>query len=143
VVNLNTATPSTNFDINFHDTSNKQFSRFFNNTVINSAGASELDALIDMIFTKSQVVSEYICRRLYRYFIYYDIDATIESNIIIPLARTFVANNWEIAPVLNQLFKSQHFMIWPIEVYIKSPFDLVIGSLRTFNLNYTAPTKPF
>jgi uncharacterized protein (DUF1800 family) len=28
VVNLNTATPSTNFDINFHDTSNKQFSSF-------------------------------------------------------------------------------------------------------------------
>ncbi len=138
VVNLNTATPSTNFDINFHDTSNKQFSSFFNNTVINSAGASELDALIDMIFTKSQIVSEYICRRLYRYFIYYDIDATIESNIIRPLAQTFVANNWEMAPVLNQLFKSQHFYdIANRGVYIKSPFDLVIGSLRTFNLNYT------
>ena len=137
VVNLNTATPSTNFDTNFHDTSNKQFSSFFNNTVISNAGASELDALIDMIFTKSQVVSEYICRRLYRYFIYYDIDATIESNIIRPLAQTFVANNWEIAPVLNQLFKSQHFYdIANRGVYIKSPFDLVIGSLRTFNLNY-------
>ena len=138
VVNLNTATPSTNFDTNFHDTSNKQFSSFFNNTVISNAGASELDALIDMIFTKSQVVSEYICRRLYRYFIYYDIDATIESNIIKPLAQTFVANNWEIAPVLNQLFKSQHFYDMANRgVYIKSPFDLVIGSLRTFNLNYT------
>jgi hypothetical protein len=32
------------------------FPLVFNNTVINSAGASELDALIDMIFTKSQVV---------------------------------------------------------------------------------------
>lgn len=138
VVNLNTATPSTNFDTNFHDTSNKQFSSFFNNSVISNAGASELDALIDMIFTKSQVVSEYICRRLYRYFIYYDIDATIESNIIRPLAQTFVANNWEIAPVLNQLFKSQHFYDMANRgVYIKSPFDLVIGSLRTFNLNYT------
>ena len=138
VVNLNTATPSTNFDTNFHDTSNKQFSSFFNNIVISNAGASELDALIDMIFTKSQVVSEYICRRLYRYFIYYDIDATIESNIIKPLAQTFVANNWEIAPVLNQLFKSQHFYDMANRgVYIKSPFDLVIGSLRTFNLNYT------
>lgn len=138
VINLNTATPSTNFDTNFHDTSNKQFSSFFNNTVISNAGASELDALIDMIFTKSRVVSEYICRRLYRYFIYYDIDATIESNIIIPLAQTFVANNWEIEPVLNQLFKSQHFYDMANRgVYIKSPFDLVIGSLRTFNLNYT------
>ncbi|WP_304196666.1 DUF1800 family protein [Flavobacterium alvei] len=138
VVNLNTATPSTNFDNTYHETSNKQFSSFFNNTIINNAGASELDAFINMIFTKSQVVSEYICRRLYRYFVYYDIDATIESTIITPLAQTFVANNWEIAPVLDQLFKSQHFYDMANRgVYIKSPFDLVIGSLRTFNLNYT------
>lgn len=138
VVNLNIATPVTNFDINYHDTSNKQFSSFFNNTIISNTGASELDALIDMIFSKSEVVSEYICRRLYRYFVYYDIDATIEPNIIKPLAQTFVANNWEIEPVLNQLFKSQHFYDMANRgVYIKSPFDLVIGSLRTFNLNYT------
>lgn len=138
VVNLNTVNPITNFDASLHDTSNKQFSSFFNNTIINNAGASELDAFITMIFSKSQVVSEYICRRLYRYFVYYDIDATIESTIITPLAQTFVANNWEIAPVLNQLFKSQHFFDMANRgVYIKSPFDLVIGSLRTFNLNYT------
>ena len=137
VVNLNTVNPITNFDSSLHDTSNKQFSSFFNNTIINNAGASELDAFITMIFSKSQVVSEYICRRLYRYFVYYDIDATIESTIITPLAQTFVANNWEIAPVLNQLFKSQHFFDMANRgVYIKSPFDLVIGSLRTFNLNY-------
>jgi uncharacterized protein (DUF1800 family) len=92
----------------------------FNNTV-NSAGASELDALIDMIFTKSQVVSEYICRRLYRYFIYYDIDSTIESNIIIPLARTFVANNWEIEPVLKPTFQKPTFYDMANRgVYIKS-----------------------
>ena len=138
VVNLNTISPVTNFDNSFHETSNKQFSSFFNNTIINNAGASELDAFITMIFSKSQVVSEYICRRLYRYFVYYDIDATIETNIITPLAQTFVANNWEIAPVLDQLFKSQHFYDMANRgVYIKSPFDLVVGSLRTFNLNYT------
>jgi uncharacterized protein (DUF1800 family) len=137
VVNLNTVNPITNFDLSLHDTSNKQFSSFFNNTIINNAGALELDAFITMIFSKSQVVSEYICRRLYRYFVYYDIDATIESTIITPLAQTFAANNWEIAPVLNQLFKSQHFFDMANRgVYIKSPFDLVIGSLRTFNLNY-------
>jgi hypothetical protein len=137
VVNLNTVNPITNFDSSLHDTSNKQFSSFFNNTIINNAGASELDAFITMIFSKSQVVSEYICRRLYRYFVYYDIDPTIESTIITPLAQTFVTNNWEIAPVLNQLFKSQHFFDMANRgVYIKSPFDLVIGSLRTFNLNY-------
>ena len=43
-----------------------------------------------MIFTKSQVVSEYICRRLYRYFVYYDIDATIVFNT--PNYKVWVGN---------------------------------------------------
>jgi uncharacterized protein (DUF1800 family) len=137
VQNVNTVNPTTTFVPSLHDTSNKQFSSFFSGTVINNAGASELDAFINMIFSKSKVVSEYICRRLYRFFVYYDIDATTEANVITPLALTMVANNWNIQPVLNQLFKSQHFFDMANRgVYIKSPYDLVIGTLRTFNLNY-------
>jgi uncharacterized protein (DUF1800 family) len=137
VQNLNSANPVTNFVANKHNTSTKTFSAFFNNTVITNTGASELDTFINMIFSKSQVVSEYICRRIYRYFVYYDIDATIEANIITPLAQTFVANNWNIYPVLEQLFKSEHFYDMANRgVYIKTPFDLVVGTMRTFNLNH-------
>ena len=144
VQNLNTATPSTMFMPAFHKTGAKQFSAFFNNTVIqnptpsNTAnGAAELDAFIDMLFTKTQVISEYICRRLYRYFIYYDIDANIEANVITPLAQTFVASNWNILPVLNKLFKSEHFFDMANKgVIIKSPFDVIIGTLKHFNLSY-------
>ncbi|NJO25276.1 MAG: DUF1800 domain-containing protein [Bacteroidia bacterium] len=139
VQNLNTANIATNFVPGQHSTSNKQFSSFFNNTVINyqsgAAGANELDLLMDMIFSKSDVVSKYICRRLYRYFIYYDIDANIETNVITPLAQTFVNSNWDILPVLKQLFKSEHFFdIANRGVFIKTPFDLVAGSLRIFNI---------
>lgn len=137
VQNVNTANPTTGYVANLHETSNKQFSSFFNNTVINNAGAAELDAFINMIFSKSKIVSEYICRRLYRFFVYYDIDATTETNIITPLALSLVNNNWNIQPILNQLFKSQHFFDMANRgVCIKSPYDLVIGTLRTFNLNY-------
>ena len=137
VQNLNTHPTTTSFVASQHDTSNKTFSAFFNNTTITNNGSAELDAFIDLIFSKSQVVSEYICRRLYRYFVYYDIDANIEANVIVPLAQHFVANNWEIAPVLDKLFKSQHFYdMANYGVYIKSPFDLILGSMRTFNLNY-------
>jgi uncharacterized protein (DUF1800 family) len=139
VQNLNTANVSTNFVPAQHSNANKQFSAFFNNTVINyqagANGANELDQLIDMIFSKSDVVSKYICRRLYRYFVYYDIDANIETNVITPLAQTFVSNNWDILPVLRQLLKSQHFYDMANRgVYIKTPFDLVVGSLKTFNI---------
>lgn len=137
VQNLNAHPTTTSFVATQHNNSTKQFSAFFNNTTITSNGSAELDAFIDMIFSKSQVVSEYICRRLYRYFVYYDIDANIEANVIVPLAQHFVANNWEIAPVLDKLFKSQHFYdMANYGVFIKSPFDLVIGSLRTFNIKY-------
>ncbi len=136
VQNLNTANPSTDYVDTKHDTSNKQFSAFFNNTVIQSNGALELDAFIDMIFAKQEVVSQYICRRLYRFFVYYDIDQYIEDNVIVPLAQFFVASNWEILPVLERLFKSQHFYDMANKgVYIKSPLDLFIGFLRTFNID--------
>jgi uncharacterized protein (DUF1800 family) len=138
VKNLNTLAPTTTYDDTVHDKTTKTFSPFFNNTIINGTGANELDAFVDMIFSKSIVVSEYICRRLYRFFVYYDIDANIEANVITPLAQVFVANNWNILPVLDKLFKSQHFYdIANRGAYIKSPFDLVIGSLRTFNVNST------
>lgn len=137
VQGLNTFNVTTAFDLTKHKTGTKQFSSFFSNTVIASAGAAELDALIDMIFAKTQVVSEYICRRLYRYFVYYDIDANIETNVITPLAQIFVANNWNILPVLQTLFKSEHFFdVANRGVFIKPPFDMVMGSLRHFNLNY-------
>ena len=78
VQNLNTHPTTTSFVASQHDTSNKTFSAFFNNTTITNNGSAELDAFIDLIFSKSQVVSEYICRRLYRYFVYYDIDAILK-----------------------------------------------------------------
>lgn len=142
VQNLNTATYTTNFIPGQHSTVNKQFSNFFGNTVINyqsgANGANELDQLINMIFSKTKVVSEYICRRLYRYFVYYDIDANIEANVIVPLAQTFVSSNWDIVPVLKQLFKSEHFFdLANRGVFIKTPFDLVTGTLRSFNVNTT------
>lgn len=140
VQGMNTATVVTNFVPGSHNTTNKQFSSFFNNRVINNqpgaAGANELDALIDMIFSKETVLAKYICRRLYRYFVYYDIDANVEANVIAPLAQTFVSSSWNILPVLKQLFNSEHFFDAANRgVYIKSPFDLVAGTLNTFNVN--------
>lgn len=137
VLNSTSYPTTTSFVLSNHDTSNKTFSEFFNNTIINSKGDLELNAFIDMIFSKSQVVSEYICRRLYRYFVYYDIDSNIETNVIKPLAELFVASNWDMVPVLTKLFKSEHFYDMANRgVCIKSPFDLVLGTLRTFNINY-------
>lgn len=122
-------TADTFFEPSRHDTGNKTFSSFYNNTVITGGndGEAELDQLLDMICAKEEV-SKYICRKLYRFFVYYVIDENIESTIIEPLAATFRANNYDILPVLRQLFKSEHFFdVYARGAMIKNPIDYYVS----------------
>jgi uncharacterized protein (DUF1800 family) len=143
----NPTTIAPTFDSTKHDTSNKQFSSFYNNTVIAgqsgaTAGTKELNDLVNMIFTQEEV-SKYICRKIYRYFIYYIIDETVELNIIQPLAKIFRDNNYQIAPVLSTLFKSEHFYdALNRGCIIKQPMDYLIGMSRQFNLQFPDGTNP-
>ncbi|HCP93556.1 MAG TPA: hypothetical protein DIU05_05930 [Bacteroidetes bacterium] len=127
------------FDTTKHDTNNKQFSSFYNNTVINgrtgtNAGMDELNDMLNMIFAH-QETSKYICRKLYRYFIYYVIDESVETNVIEPLAKAFRDSNYDIKVVVSKLLKSEHFFD-PLNMgcMIKQPIDQVIGSSRMMEL---------
>jgi uncharacterized protein (DUF1800 family) len=128
-----------------HDITNKQFSAFYNNTVITgktgaTAGDLEVDALMTMIFS-AQEVSKYICRRLYRWFVYYDIDASVEANVIEPLAAIFRNNNYELKPVLSALLKSENFFdVLNQGCLIKSPVDMVVGACRELNVQFQPAT---
>ena len=128
------------FQANRHDTGNKQFSTFYNNTVVTGktgalGGEQELDAMLDMIFAKAVEVSEFMVRKLYRWFCYYSIDPATETNVIQPLAKIFRDSNWEIKPVLSTLFKSEHFFDSLNQgCLIKSPLDLTIGLCREFGM---------
>jgi uncharacterized protein (DUF1800 family) len=135
-----------------HDVTSKQFSSAFNNAVIQTGSVTgtnaavtavytELDDVVNMVFN-SPHTAKHICRRIYREFVYYDITAEIETDIIEPLATTLVSNNYNITSVLEVLFQSEHFydLDTPITednnigAIIKSPMDLVIGTMRLFNL---------
>lgn len=135
--NSTTFTPY--FTASRHNTTNKVFSSFYNNTTIvgrsdATAGDVELNELLNMIFN-TQEVAKHVCRRLYRWFVYYEIDANTENNIIVPLANIFRTNNYEIKPVLNTLFKSEHFFdVLNQSCLIKSPLDLMVGLCREFNV---------
>ena len=136
---------SSYFTSSIHDSTNKQFSAFYNNTIIQgktgtTAGDLEIDALMTMIFS-TQEVAKYICRRLYRWFVYYDIDASVEANIIVPLANIFRLNNYELKPVLSALLKSEHFFdTLSRGSQIKSPVDLTVGMCREFNVLFQPDT---
>lgn len=118
-----------------HDKGTKTFSSFYKNKTItgNTNGTAEVDAFVDMLFDADET-AKFICRKIYRWFVYYTIDETTEANVIAPLAAIFKNNNFEIKPVLLTLFKSEHFFD-PLNqsCYIKTPFDFVAGALRELN----------
>ena len=137
----NSTSISSSFNPKRHDTTDKQFSAFYNNTIIKGqtgtgAGDTEVNAMIDMILSTTES-PKYICRCLYRWFVYYDIDDTVETNIITPLAALFTSNNFEIKPVLSALLQSQHFFDTLIPgSMIKSPVDFVAGLCREFSITF-------
>lgn len=129
-------------DTGAHDTGSKTFSAFYNNTTINGSTDPdmELDALIDMIFNTTEA-ARFICRKLYKWFVYYEIDDATETDVIIPMAQVLQSNNYDIRPALSILFKSEHFYdVLNQACYIKNPFDIIVGTLREFNVNFPAYT---
>ncbi len=136
------AAQTATFNPSRHDVSNKQFSAFYNNTIIagktGNNGALELDELLDMLFRQDEAAL-FICRKLYRFFVYYEIDAQTEANVIVPLASLFRNGNYEIKPVLKALFSSTHFYDSVNRgCLIKSPLDLTVGLCREFEINFPA-----
>ena len=126
------------FDASAHDTGTKQFSAFYSNTVIagGTDGYSELDALMNMIYATDESC-RFICRKLYKWFVYYDIDDQVEANIIGPLAVLLRNSNFEIQPVLLALLKSEHFFDPGNQAcYIKAPFDFLAGTLRELQVSF-------
>jgi uncharacterized protein (DUF1800 family) len=134
------------FNSSYHNQTNKVFSATLappagatinNQTGVN--GANEFDLFFDMLFTKQETtIAKYVCRRLYRFFVYYDIDANVEANVIGPLATVLTSNNWDMGITVSTLFKSEHFFDAVNKgVMIKSPVDFMAGTLRTLNINTT------
>jgi uncharacterized protein (DUF1800 family) len=125
-------------DASAHDTGAKTFSAFYNNTTINGSTDpnQELDALMDMLFNTTEA-ARFICRKLYKWFVYYDIDDSTEAEVIIPMADVLRNNNFQVKAALDVLFKSEHFFdILQQACYIKNPFDMIVGTLREFNVPF-------
>ena len=141
-INAADSSYATVFTASRHDTANKQFSAFYGNKVIagqaGANGANETDALIDMILQTNEC-AKYLVRRLYIWFVYSNITADIEANVITPLADIFRSSGYSIPVVLKALFKSEHFFdTLNYGGIIKSPVDMYVGMVREFNITLAA-----
>jgi len=128
-------TPVT-FRADRHDTGPK--------TIFGQTGNWGYDDVINILFQqRPNEIASFICLKLYEFFVHPDSndDAGNAQAIISGMAATFIANDFEIAPVLRQLFKSEHFFDdEAIGVIIKSPFDFYFNTLKETNFAYTDTT---
>ena len=124
------------FDPTKHDAGSK--------TILGQTGNWGYADVIDILFqNRADQIADFICRKLYEFFVHPDSKdaAGNAQNIIDEMATTFVAGNFEIAPVLAQLFKSQHFFDdEAIGVIIKSPYDIYFNFISETNFSYTDTT---
>ena len=109
-------------------------------TILGQTGNWGYDDVINILFTeRANEIAYFICEKLYAFFVHPDTRdvAGNAAAIINGLAATFVASNFEIAPVLSQLFRSEHFFDDDaIGVIIKSPFDLYLNLYKETDFTY-------
>lgn len=136
----------------------KQFSERFDNATITAneellqngqpteeSLLDEINQLVELIYSKEETV-KHLCRRLYRFYVYYDITPELDNTIIADMANTLVANDYKIQYVLEELLQSTHFYeaIGGVEDdkfggIIKSPLDLALGTAQFFELPIPIP----
>jgi len=153
-IDLITNLPSGRVEPGAHDNDDKQFSNRFNNTVISPDPAlllgsepttesvvDEISQLVEMI-TSQQESALFICRELYRFYVYHEVTQDIQDNILSQMTATLIANGYKIQPVIEDLLQSQHFFdaaaSFDDDKYgalIKSPLDLVASTYRFFKLS--------
>lgn len=114
-------------------------------TIMGRTGYFTYDDVVDLLFEeRASAIATFICRKLYQEFVY----AVPDEALVAELADLFVANDFEIAPVLRTLLKSAHFFDEQvIGARVKSPVELLVGMLletqvppaaETFTLLYRA-----
>jgi uncharacterized protein (DUF1800 family) len=118
------------FRNNVHTLGEKTLSHRFDNHVIPELGDQEYAYLIDRIFEKP-ACALFLARKLYRWFVYYDITPEIEVDVINPLADLILANDYDISEALKALLSSEHFFDACIRgAMIKHPIDYMMSMLR-------------
>ena len=114
----------------FHDTASK--------TVLGHSGNFDGDAVLDVMLTQD-AASRFIVGKLWKEFVSPAPDAAEVSRI----AKAFRSSGYDISTALRELFLTDAF--WATDnagSLIKSPVELVVGTVRQFGVSYTDAT-PF
>ena len=103
-------------------------------TIFGRTGNWGYSDVIDILFEeKKDLIAEFICTKIYQYFV----SPKVDSSIVSAMTKTIKEEDFEILPVLKQLFKSEHFFdSFNNNVIIKSPIDLMLGLHHSLSFQY-------
>ncbi len=100
----------------------------------------EISQLVDIIYDRDETPI-HVCRKIYRFFVYHEIDEGIQAGIIQDMANVFRSSGYRLQSVLTALFTSVEFYEAGGSVtdnsfgaIIKSPLDLELGFIRNFEI---------
>ncbi len=103
--------------------------------IFSRSGEYDGDDFVDLIFTRPNI-SKFIINKLYRFFVN-DLPngkSKESDKIVISLSNLFKRSGWEIRPVIESIFLSEHFYDESnINAIIKSPVQLIVQAHRTLN----------
>ncbi len=117
-----------------HDKAVKTLSEKFDFASFTDDGDQEFALLIDKIF-EQRACAEFICRKLYRWFVHQHISESVETSIIQTLSDTLIASNYDVQPVLKQLLSSEHFFDLELRACtVKSPFEFIFPIISSLEL---------
>ncbi len=141
IIDEDTQLPRGRVEPGAHDNDTKVFSHRFNNQEISP----------DPLLMGQAESARFICRKLYRFYVYHEIDEALQNEVIQSMADSLVANNYKIQPVIEELLQSEHFYEAALPstdddkfgAIIKSPLDLVLGTYRFFNLALADPLTEY
>lgn len=108
-------------------------------TFMGQTGNFDGNAIIDIIFQQPEA-ARFICRKLYRFFVY----EIPNEAVVDQLATLLRASNYELAPVLTLLFKSAHFFD-PLNISadISGPVERTVGAIRQLEIPVTPQVLSF
>ena len=108
----------------FHDDGEK--------TIFGKTGNWNYDDLINLLFEeRGMAIAKNICEKLYAYFV----NPKISEEVVDQLATLFVANDYELFPVISTLLKSEHFFDQAnLETIIPGHIELYLTHCRELNL---------
>ena len=99
-------------------------------TVLGTTGRLDGDGVIDILL-RQDAAARFVVRKLWLEFVSpTPVDAEVER-----LAQAFRASGYQLAPLVKKLLASEAF--WAPEnrtALVKSPIELVVGSMRQFNV---------